>query len=88
MLQPGPWGPDDIEIGWHLARRHWGRGLATEAGRALLHRGFVELALPRFLREETQQPDDLRPIYVRKADARISWQNRGALFGGRRGPST
>ena len=44
---------------------------------------LVELALPRFLREETQQPEDLRPIYVRSADARISWQNRGALFGGR-----
>jgi tRNA threonylcarbamoyladenosine biosynthesis protein TsaB len=48
---------------------------------------LVELALPRFLREETQQADDLRPIYVRKADARISWQNRGALFGGRPEPS-
>ena len=47
---------------------------------------LVELALPRFLREETQHPDDLRPIYVRKADARISWQNRGALFGGRPEP--
>lgn len=46
-------------------------------------RALVELALPRFLREETQHADDLRPIYVRKADARISWQNRGALFGGR-----
>ena len=48
---------------------------------------LVELALPRFLREETQQPDDLRPIYVRSADARISWQNRGALFGGRPEPT-
>jgi len=47
---------------------------------------LVELALPRFLREETQHPEDLRPIYVRKADARISWQNRGALFGGRPEP--
>jgi tRNA threonylcarbamoyladenosine biosynthesis protein TsaB len=46
-------------------------------------RALVELALPRFLREETQQPDDLRPIYVRSADAKISWKNRGALFGGR-----
>lgn len=44
---------------------------------------LVELALPRFLREDTQQADDLRPIYVRSADAKISWQNRGALFGGR-----
>ncbi|MDQ3537741.1 MAG: tRNA (adenosine(37)-N6)-threonylcarbamoyltransferase complex dimerization subunit type 1 TsaB [Actinomycetota bacterium] len=44
---------------------------------------LVELALPRFLREETQRAEDLRPTYVRKADARISWQNRGALLGGK-----
>ena len=36
----------DIEIGWHLARRHWGNGYATEAGRALLEWGFRELDLP------------------------------------------
>lgn len=46
---------------------------------------LVELALPRFIREETQRPEDLRPIYLRKADARINWQNRGALHGGKRG---
>ena len=44
---------------------------------------LVELALPRFIREETQRPDDLRPIYIRKADAKINWQNRGALHGGK-----
>lgn len=44
---------------------------------------LCELALPRFLREDTQRPEDLRPIYIRQADARISWQNRGALFGGK-----
>ncbi len=43
---------------------------------------LVELALPRFIREETQRPEDLLPIYVRNADARINWRNRGALFGG------
>ncbi len=37
---------DDIEIGWHLARKHWGKGLATEMGRALLRYGFVELDIP------------------------------------------
>jgi RimJ/RimL family protein N-acetyltransferase len=36
---------EDIEIGWHLARRHWGRGLATEAGRALATRGFERLSV-------------------------------------------
>jgi [ribosomal protein S5]-alanine N-acetyltransferase len=34
---------EDIEIGWHLARRCWGRGLATEAGRALATLGFDRL---------------------------------------------
>lgn len=44
---------------------------------------LVELALPRFAREQTQRPEDLRPVYLRQADARIGWQNRGALFGGK-----
>ena len=35
----------DIEIGWHLARRHWGKGFATEFGRALLQIGFEHLDL-------------------------------------------
>ncbi len=44
---------------------------------------LVELSLPRFLREDTQRPEDLRPLYIRQADARISWRNRGALLGGK-----
>lgn len=43
---------------------------------------LVELALPRFIREETQRPEELVPIYLRNADARIGWRNRGALRGG------
>jgi tRNA threonylcarbamoyladenosine biosynthesis protein TsaB len=43
---------------------------------------LVELALPRFLREDAQLPEDLRPVYLRRVDARISWSNRGALLGG------
>jgi RimJ/RimL family protein N-acetyltransferase len=30
-----------IEIGWRLARRHWGQGFATEAAREALHFGFL-----------------------------------------------
>ena len=29
-----------VEIGWRLAREHWGRGLATEGARALVRHGF------------------------------------------------
>ncbi len=38
---------DDIEVGWHLPRRSWGEGYASEAGRALLARGFAMLDLDR-----------------------------------------
>ena len=31
-----------IEVGWRLAKRYWGNGYATEAGRAALRHGFTE----------------------------------------------
>ena len=34
-----------VEIGWRLARRFWGRGLASEAAAAALRVGFERLAL-------------------------------------------
>ncbi|MDQ3980510.1 MAG: GNAT family N-acetyltransferase, partial [Actinomycetota bacterium] len=33
------------EVGWRLAREHWGHGYATEAGAAALAFGFGELGL-------------------------------------------
>ena len=43
------WYPDDIEIGWRLAREHWGHGYATEAANAWLTHAFTELNLPRVI---------------------------------------
>ena len=34
-----------VEVGWRLARSAWGKGYATEAGRAALAHGFGELGL-------------------------------------------
>jgi RimJ/RimL family protein N-acetyltransferase len=34
-----------VEIGWRLARAHWGQGLATEGARAVMHYAFAELGL-------------------------------------------
>ena len=34
-----------VEIGWRLAREHWGKGYATEAARAALRYGFEQLSL-------------------------------------------
>lgn len=41
LLKPLPDGAGEIEIGWHLHPDSWGRGLATEAARGLLARGFT-----------------------------------------------
>jgi RimJ/RimL family protein N-acetyltransferase len=39
-------GEDLLEIGYHLRRDHWGRGLATEAARACRDYAFTRLAAP------------------------------------------
>jgi tRNA threonylcarbamoyladenosine biosynthesis protein TsaB len=40
---------------------------------------LVELAVPRLLREDFDRLYDVQPIYIRKADAEIAWdQRRGA----------
>lgn len=55
----------DIEIGWHLARRHWGRGFATEAGRALVQRGFTQLNL-RELHAVVESPNQRSQAVARR----------------------
>jgi RimJ/RimL family protein N-acetyltransferase len=34
-----------VEVGWRLAREHWGRGYATEAARAAIEFGFTQIEL-------------------------------------------
>jgi ribosomal-protein-alanine N-acetyltransferase len=40
---------DEAVLGFYLARAFWGRGLATEAGRAFVGFGFGELGLKRIV---------------------------------------
>jgi RimJ/RimL family protein N-acetyltransferase len=42
-------GNDEIEIGYHVRRDHWGRGLATEAARACRDYGFAHLPVDRVI---------------------------------------
>jgi len=41
LLKPLPPGQSEVEIGWHLRPDQWGRGYATEVGRAAAARGFA-----------------------------------------------
>ena len=47
-----PWtieGREEVEVAYLLAKAHWGRGLGTEAARAVLSYGFDELHLSRLI---------------------------------------
>jgi RimJ/RimL family protein N-acetyltransferase len=48
-LSKEQWYPDDLEIGWRLAREYWGRGYATEAAVSWLDYAFKEAGLPRVI---------------------------------------
>ena len=48
-LQHEPWYPDEMELGWRLAREYWGFGFATEAASSWLSYAFTELKLPRVI---------------------------------------
>lgn len=42
-------GRDEVELGWLVAREHWGQGLATEAAGALVDYGFRRFGFPRII---------------------------------------
>lgn len=47
-----PWtidGQEEVEVAYLLIRDYWGRGLATEAARAIAGYGFDTLGLPRLI---------------------------------------
>ncbi len=49
VLQPAPFAPGDLEVGWHLRRDRWGRGYATEAARLLMGRAFASTSIARLV---------------------------------------
>jgi RimJ/RimL family protein N-acetyltransferase len=41
--------PGMVEVGWRLAREHWGHGYVTEAAREALRFGFIEAGLEKIV---------------------------------------
>lgn len=52
----------EIELGWTLARGHWGNGYATEAAPALRDWGIAERGLTRII--SLIRPDNVRSVRV------------------------
>ncbi|WP_206952566.1 GNAT family N-acetyltransferase [Trinickia acidisoli] len=49
LLIPDHGAGPDVEIGWRLIRSAWGRGIASEAARALVAHAFGAVRLPRVI---------------------------------------
>ncbi len=64
-----------VEIGWRLAKEHWGNGFATEAARAVLRFAFDELKLAEVV--SFTAATNLRSQAVMR---RIGMSNTGADF--------
>ena len=54
-----------VEVGWRLAREHWGRGYATEAARSVLEFGFGDLALEEIVSFTTETNRRSRAVMER-----------------------
>ncbi|HEY5886571.1 MAG TPA: GNAT family N-acetyltransferase [Acidimicrobiales bacterium] len=54
--------PVDLEVGWRLAREHWGHGYATEAAAAWLRIAFEDHTAPRVI--SVTDPPNRRSIAV------------------------
>jgi len=59
-LNPEGW--PGLEVGWLVARSHWGRGLATEGGRASLAHAFETLGVDHVI--SLIRPDNAASIRV------------------------
>ena len=46
-LRPDKITPEEMELGYRLKRKVWGRGLATEGSRALVARSFADWGYPK-----------------------------------------
>jgi RimJ/RimL family protein N-acetyltransferase len=51
-----------VEVGWRLAREHWGKGYATEGARASVDHGFGELGLRQVI--SIIHPDNVASVRV------------------------
>jgi RimJ/RimL family protein N-acetyltransferase len=75
--------PDDVEVGWRLAREHWGHGYATEAATGWLDHGFGKLDLPRVI--SITDPPNVRSLAVMRRlgmvfDREAEVEDEGVIF--------
>jgi ribosomal-protein-alanine N-acetyltransferase len=65
-------GIDEIEIGYHVRRDHWGQGLATEAARACRDYGFARLPVDHII--SLIRPENLPSRRVAEKNGMTIWK--------------
>jgi RimJ/RimL family protein N-acetyltransferase len=80
ILKPLPPTDNEIEIGWHLNRRTWGKGYASEAAKSVMRYGFVELRLDRIL--AVIKPGNVRSVAVAERIGMRYLERTNRYYGG------
>ncbi|HXC43015.1 MAG TPA: GNAT family N-acetyltransferase [Candidatus Dormibacteraeota bacterium] len=65
-------GANEIEIGYHVRRDHWGQGFATEAARACRDYGFAHLSVERLV--SIIRPENLASRRVAEKNGMTIWK--------------
>jgi RimJ/RimL family protein N-acetyltransferase len=65
-------GTNEIEIGYHVRRDLWGRGLATEAARSCRDLGFARLPVERLI--SLIRPENLQSRRVAEKNGMTIWK--------------
>jgi [ribosomal protein S5]-alanine N-acetyltransferase len=63
---------DEIEIGYHVRRDHWGHGLATETARACRDYGFARLSVSRLV--SIIRPENIPSRRVAEKNGMMIWK--------------
>jgi RimJ/RimL family protein N-acetyltransferase len=69
----------DIELGYRLRRSAWGKGYATEGSRALISKGFTDLAVDRIVAETMVVNLGSRRVMEKAGLARVRTFHRDGL---------
>ncbi|MGB0524513.1 MAG: GNAT family N-acetyltransferase [Flammeovirgaceae bacterium] len=66
---------NEMELGYRLAKKYWGKGLATEVSTAILHYGFQTLNLPHIMAVVVKENQASRNVLEK-----IGMTHKGAGF--------
>ena len=80
LFYPATW--PELELGWTIARPHWGKGYATEAALAARDWGFSALRLKRiasFIRPENERSIRVAEKIGEKPDGSVTLFGKDAL---------